>query len=69
MLPDLGPEGASLTRPELARLGLSAREIAELEEKLAPPDRQDFELDLTRMRSAEEVSKEMEAAVPGTRFE
>jgi thymidylate synthase (FAD) len=62
-------DGARLGKAELAELGLSAREIAELMEKLAAPDRPDFELDLTRMRPAEEVSKEMELAVPGTKFE
>ena len=62
-------DGASLGKAELAELGLSAREIAELVEKLAAPGRPDFELYLTRMRSAEEVSKEMELAVPGTKFE
>jgi thymidylate synthase (FAD) len=62
-------EGASLTRAELVEHGLSAREIAELEEKLQRPERPDFELDLTRMRGAEDVAREMEGAVPGTRFE
>jgi thymidylate synthase (FAD) len=62
-------DGAALGRSELAELGLSAREIAELMEKLAAPERPDFELDLTRMRSAEDVGKEMALAVPGTRFE
>jgi thymidylate synthase (FAD) len=62
-------EGAAVSRAELTALGLSAREIAELEEKLGAPERPDFELDLSRMHSAEDVAKEMEAAVPGTRFE
>jgi thymidylate synthase (FAD) len=62
-------EGGAAPRAELAQMGLSAREIAELEEKLAPPEHPDFELDLARMRSAEDVAKEMEAAVPGTRFD
>jgi thymidylate synthase (FAD) len=62
-------EGAQVLRAELGELGLSAREIAELEEKLQAPDPPDFELDLSRMRSAEDVAKELEAAVPGTRFE
>jgi thymidylate synthase (FAD) len=62
-------DGAAVSRAELTQLGLSAREIAELEEKLQPPERPDFELDLSRMRSAEDVAKEMDAAVPGTRFE
>jgi thymidylate synthase (FAD) len=58
-------DGVRLGKQELAALGLSAREIAELIEKLTPPDRPDFELDLTRMRSAEVVGKEMAEAVPG----
>ena len=61
--------GARLGKAELAELGLSAREIAELVEKLAPPEGPDFELDLTRMRSAEDVAQEMALAVPGTKFE
>jgi thymidylate synthase (FAD) len=62
-------DGAKLGKAELATMGLSAREIAELVEKLAAPERPDFELDLTRMRPAEEVEKEMALAVPGTKFE
>ena len=62
-------DGASLSGGELAELGLSKREVVELIEKLAAPERPDFELDLSRMRAAEEVGKEMEAAVPGTKFE
>jgi len=45
--------------------GLSPREIRELIEKLQAPDRPDFELDLARMRTAEEVAAEMYEAVPG----
>jgi thymidylate synthase (FAD) len=62
-------DGALLSKAELAELGLSGRELAELIEKLQPPECPDFELDLRRMRSAEEVGREMEAAVPGTKFE
>ena len=43
--------------------------IVELVEKLTSPERPDFELDLTCMRSAEDVGKEMAEAVPGTNFE
>jgi hypothetical protein len=57
--------GASLSARELEAAGLSRREVAELLEKLAAPALQDFELDLARMRSAEEVAREMERAVPG----
>ena len=62
-------DGATLSKQELGELGMSAREIAELVEKLASPERPDFELDLTIMRSAEDVGKEMAEAVPGTKFE
>jgi thymidylate synthase (FAD) len=56
--------GAAVTRDELSGLGLSAREIRELREKLEPRDRPDFELDLARMRPADEVAEEMSKAVP-----
>jgi hypothetical protein len=49
---------------EMAEEGLSPREIRELIEKLKPAPRPDFELDLVRMRPAEEVAEEMAAAVP-----
>ena len=62
-------DGATLSKQELGDLGLSAREIKELVEKLASPERPDFELDLTLMRSAEDVGKDMAEAVPGTKFE
>ena len=62
-------EGAALSRQELGELGLSAREIAELIDKLDAPERPDFELDLARMRTAEDVAREMAEAVPGTTFE
>ena len=62
-------DGATLSNQELGELGLSAREITELVEKLASPDRPDFDLDLTLMRSAEDVGKELAEAVPGTNFE
>jgi thymidylate synthase (FAD) len=57
-------EGAVLSGAQLAELGLSGREIRELTEKLAAPGHPDFELDLGRMRSAEEVATEMQQAVP-----
>jgi thymidylate synthase (FAD) len=62
-------DGARLAKGDLAGLGLSAREIAELLEKIAAPDAPDFELDLGRMRAASDVEKEMAAAVPATTFE
>ena len=57
--------GASVTKDEMKKAGLSPREIRELVEKLQAPDRPDFELDLARFRSAEEVAAEMYEAVPG----
>jgi thymidylate synthase (FAD) len=59
-------EGESLSVEALGELGLSGREVRELVAKLQPPESPDFELDLSEMRSAEEVGKEMEAAVPGS---
>jgi len=57
-------EGAHLGRDEMVELGLSPREIREFAEKLRPRDRPDFELDLGRMRPAQEVAEEMARAVP-----
>jgi thymidylate synthase (FAD) len=57
--------GATVGKDEMKAAGLSPREIRELIEKLQAPDRPDFELDLSRMRTAEEVAKEMYEAVPG----
>ena len=54
-----------VSREELARLGLSKREIDELLAKLAAsPADQDFDLDLSAARPAEHFAREMEAAVP-----
>jgi len=59
--------GASaVTVAELKELGLSAREIRELADKLRPARLPDFELDLSRMRAAEEVAAAMYEAVPGS---
>jgi thymidylate synthase (FAD) len=55
---------ATLDTPSLEGFGLSAREITEFVQKLDPASRPDFELDLTRMRSAEAVAEEMARAVP-----
>ena len=56
---------ASVSRDDMKAAGLSLREIRELVEKLQAPDRPDFELDLARMRTAEDVAAEMYEAVPG----
>jgi thymidylate synthase (FAD) len=56
--------GGALTRAELAARGLSNREIDELVTKLRPAPVPDFELDLSRARSGEELARVFEAAVP-----
>ncbi len=58
--------GASFSVDDLKEAGLSAREIRELVAKLQAPARPDFELDLSKMKSAEEVAKTMFEAVPGS---
>jgi len=55
---------AAVSKKEMKESGLSPREIGELVEKIQAPDRPDFELDLSRMRSAEDVAAEMYEAVP-----
>jgi len=56
--------GAAVSQEEMKEAGLSPREIRELVEKIQAPARPDFELDLSRMRSAENVAAEMYEAVP-----
>jgi hypothetical protein len=58
-------DGAAVSVEVLKEAGLSAREIRELMEKLEAPEHPDFELDLSRMRSAEDLAKKMSKAVPG----
>jgi flavin-dependent thymidylate synthase len=60
-----GKAGATVGKDAMKQAGLSPREIRELVEKLQAPERPDFELDLSRFRSAEEVAAEMYQAVPG----
>lgn len=57
--------GAAVTKEAMQEAGLSPREIRELVEKLQAPGRPDFELDLGRFRTAEDVAAEMYEAVPG----
>ncbi|MGD2045675.1 MAG: FAD-dependent thymidylate synthase [Gemmatimonadota bacterium] len=57
-------DGASVAKDEMKEAGLSPREIRELVEKVQAPRRPDFGLDLSRMRSAEDVAAEMYQAVP-----
>jgi len=56
--------GVALCGDDLAELGLSGREVRELQAKLTAPGRPDFELDLGHMRPAGEVAEEMARAVP-----
>jgi len=58
------PAAAALDNDALKQKGLSKREIDELIEKLQPAERPDFELDLSRMKSAEEIGAEMDEATP-----
>jgi len=57
-------DGASVSKAQMKEAGLSPREIREFAEKVRAPERPEFELDLTRMRSAEDVAAEMYEAVP-----
>ena len=55
---------ARLSGEDLKGFGLSGREIRELQGKLQPGPTPDYELDLSSMRSAEDVAEEMYEAVP-----
>ena len=55
---------AALGAEQLARHGLAPREVRELIAKLQPRPRPDFELDLTRMQSAQDIETRMQQAVP-----
>ncbi len=57
--------GARVSNDQMKELGLSPREIRELVEKVRAPVRPDFELELSVMRSADEMAAEMYQAVPG----
>ena len=57
--------GVSFSSEKLKEIGLSGREIEEFLTKLRHPSAEDFELDLSTMRKAEEVQSEMHEAVPG----
>jgi thymidylate synthase (FAD) len=58
------PGAAALVPAQLEPLGLSSREAVELIEKLAPRELPAFDLDLSVMRSAEEIAARMQGAVP-----
>ncbi|TVP57823.1 MAG: FAD-dependent thymidylate synthase [Gemmatimonadales bacterium] len=57
-------DAGELDAAALAETGLSPREIRELRGKLEPRSAPDFELDLSTMRPADEVGREMADAVP-----
>ena len=57
-------DGASLDAAGLRDFGLAAREARELLAKVEVPERPDFSLDLSAMRSAEEIEAKMRDAVP-----
>jgi thymidylate synthase (FAD) len=59
-------DGAKLSVDEMKAAGLSAREVGELVEKLSEPGHPDFHLELSDMRSAEEMAAAMFEAVPGS---
>lgn len=58
------PGADPLDKAVLEELGLSPREGREFLAKLRAPERGDFSLDLSAMRTAEEVAEEMQEAVP-----
>ena len=61
----IGPRDTpALDTGALRDRGLSGREIRELIDKLQPAEAPDFELDLSRMQSAEVMGERMQAAVP-----
>jgi thymidylate synthase (FAD) len=57
--------GGAVTPEDLSAAGLSKREAAELAQKLQAPGHPDFELDLSTMKTADEIAAEMYQAVPG----
>ena len=54
----------TLDMEALQEFGLSSREIRELIAKLEPVDRPSHDLDLSMMRKAEDVAKDLGEAVP-----
>ena len=59
-------DGAGVSTEEMKEMGLSPREIRELVEKVSAPDHPDFELDLSTMRSADQMAEAMYEAVPSS---
>lgn len=60
----LTSQPGSLSAADLDGLGLAKREITELLDKLAPAQAPDFELDLSKAKSAEWFASEFQKAVP-----
>jgi thymidylate synthase (FAD) len=60
----LSAQAGSLSPAELDGLGLAKREIVELLQKLEPKATPDYELDVTRAKSAEWFASEFQKAVP-----
>ena len=61
--------GGSLSFEELRGMGMAPREVRELVGKIRRRTAPDFDLDLARFRSAEDVAAEMQEAVPEGSFE
>ena len=59
-------EADGLALKDFQEFGLAPREAREFVEKLQPTDVPDYELDLSRMRPAEQLAAELEEAVPGS---
>jgi thymidylate synthase (FAD) len=57
-------DGARVSAAEMQDAGLSPREVREFVEKLRAPARPDFDLDLSRMETADEMAAKMYEAVP-----
>ena len=57
--------GGSLSFEELRGMGMAPREVRELVAKIRRRTAPDYDLDLSRFRSAEDVAAEMHEAVPG----
>ena len=61
--------GGALSFEELRGMGMAPREVRELVGKIRRRTAPDFDLDLSRFRSAEDVAAEMHEAVPEGSFE
>lgn len=59
-------EGGIVSREDFKEFGLAPREAREFVAKFQPSEVPDYELDLSRMRRAEDLAAELEEAVPGS---